>query len=171
MNVLRKNLLIFKLIALALFILSNNLAKPQAPMRGSDRDEHGCIGSAGYSYCTALETCIRPWLLLNLLENFGLDIKSKRVDFNKICKNPKDPNSNIIAPEPGLPDVEAVFDTSTLSNSNDVYDHDTVVGNDRDSHNCIASAGYSWCETMNKCIRPWEHNLDQESFNSFCVPS
>jgi hypothetical protein len=33
-----------------------------------------------------------------------------------------------------------------------------IVGNDRDSHGCIGSAGYSWCEEKQKCIRPWEEN-------------
>jgi hypothetical protein len=31
-----------------------------------------------------------------------------------------------------------------------------MVGNDRDSHGCIGSAGYSWCEAANQCVRPWE---------------
>jgi hypothetical protein len=31
-----------------------------------------------------------------------------------------------------------------------------MVGNDRDAHGCIGSAGYSWCETKKKCLRPWE---------------
>jgi len=29
------------------------------PLVGSDRDEHGCIGSAGYSWCEAKLKCIR----------------------------------------------------------------------------------------------------------------
>ena len=28
---------------------------------GSDRDEHGCIGSAGYTWSQALHDCIRVW--------------------------------------------------------------------------------------------------------------
>lgn len=28
---------------------------------GGDRDEHGCIGSAGYTYCVAKDKCIRSW--------------------------------------------------------------------------------------------------------------
>lgn len=28
---------------------------------GGDRDEHGCLGPAGYSWCGALKKCIRPW--------------------------------------------------------------------------------------------------------------
>ena len=31
-----------------------------------------------------------------------------------------------------------------------------LVGNDRDAHGCIPSAGYSWCEVKQKCLRPWE---------------
>lgn len=33
-----------------------------------------------------------------------------------------------------------------------------VVGADRDEHGCIGSAGYSWCEEKNKCLRIWEEN-------------
>lgn len=28
---------------------------------GGDRDEHGCIGSAGYSWCARENRCVRPW--------------------------------------------------------------------------------------------------------------
>ena len=31
-----------------------------------------------------------------------------------------------------------------------------IVGNDRDAHGCIPSAGYSWCEQKQKCLRPRE---------------
>ena len=30
---------------------------------GSDRDAHGCIGSAGYSWCAREHRCARPWEL------------------------------------------------------------------------------------------------------------
>jgi len=30
------------------------------------------------------------------------------------------------------------------------------LGGDRDSHGCISSAGYVWCEERQECIRPWE---------------
>jgi membrane-bound inhibitor of C-type lysozyme len=33
-----------------------------------------------------------------------------------------------------------------------------MVGNDRDSHGCIGSAGYSWCEVKQKCLRSWEED-------------
>lgn len=34
-----------------------------AAMLGSDRDAHGCIGSAGYSWCAREQRCVRPWEL------------------------------------------------------------------------------------------------------------
>ena len=33
---------------------------------------------------------------------------------------------------------------------------DTMLGSARDSNGCISSAGYSWCQSMAECIRPWE---------------
>ncbi len=30
---------------------------------GGDRDEHGCIGSAGYQWCASTSQCVRPWEL------------------------------------------------------------------------------------------------------------
>jgi hypothetical protein len=31
------------------------------PKVGGDRDEHGCLGPAGYSWCEAKQKCLRPW--------------------------------------------------------------------------------------------------------------
>ncbi|MFZ2970791.1 MAG: hypothetical protein WA063_06605 [Minisyncoccia bacterium] len=42
-----------------------------------------------------------------------------------------------------------VFKNNTIAPS-------TIVGEDRDKHGCIGSAGYSWCEAKNKCLRKWE---------------
>lgn len=33
-----------------------------------------------------------------------------------------------------------------------------IVGNDRDEHGCIGSAGYSRCEEKKKCLRSWEES-------------
>lgn len=33
----------------------------QAQIVGGDRDEHGCIGSAGYTWCEAKQKCFRSW--------------------------------------------------------------------------------------------------------------
>lgn len=33
-----------------------------------------------------------------------------------------------------------------------------MVGNDSDAYGCKPSAGYTWCDALQKCIRPWEEN-------------
>jgi signal transduction histidine kinase len=41
-----------------------------------------------------------------------------------------------------------------------IYSTDTsidLVGDDRDEHGCIPSAGYSWSEEKQECVRPWEN--------------
>lgn len=36
-------------------------------------------------------------------------------------------------------------------------------GGDSDANGCKSSAGYSWCETKRKCLRPWEEKCDSSS--------
>ncbi len=51
-----------------------------------------------------------------------------------------------------------------------------MTGSDRDAHGCIGSAGYHWCERIDKCVRPWElakevgFNKDEKAFEKFCQP-
>ncbi len=41
---------------------SNQAGQPaNGPLLGGDRDEHGCIGSAGYSWCASKNKCLRIW--------------------------------------------------------------------------------------------------------------
>ena len=51
-------------------------------MVGADRDAHGCIGSAGYSWCEKTAQCERPWELA-LKENVELSTNQ----FSQFCKN------------------------------------------------------------------------------------
>lgn len=41
--------------------IDNNSDTKQEPMVGNDGDEHGCKGSAGYSWCEAKQKCLRVW--------------------------------------------------------------------------------------------------------------
>jgi len=43
------------------------------PMPGSDRDEYGCIPSAGYSRDSSLQQCVRPWELTNKIISRAFD--------------------------------------------------------------------------------------------------
>lgn len=51
-----------------------------------------------------------------------------------------------------------------------------VVGNDKDDHGCIGSAGYQWSELLQDCIRPFEKGVrltstidPQSSFVAYLV--
>lgn len=46
--------------------------------------------------------------------------------------------------------------TSNPTVTSEIKPTDQVVGGDKDEHGCIGSAGYSWCQTKNKCLRIWE---------------
>lgn len=55
--------------------------------------------------------------------------------------------------------------TTEAENSNSDVVADTLInrpllGGDRDEHGCIPSAGYIWCEKLQKCIRPWEEKCE-----------
>ena len=49
---------------------------------GGDRDEHGCIPSAGYQWCEKLGECVRPWEL----EIDDLTEEAGQEDFAAYCK-------------------------------------------------------------------------------------
>lgn len=54
-------LLIAALILLGVLIVVYIPFTPSAPQTGADRDPHGCIGSAGYTYSVVRNDCIRLW--------------------------------------------------------------------------------------------------------------
>lgn len=37
--------------------------QPEARPIGGDRDAHGCLPAAGYSWCARENSCVRPWEL------------------------------------------------------------------------------------------------------------
>ena len=59
---------------------------PPPPAPGSDRDEHGCIPSAGYAWCAKTAQCERPW---ELAKAQGLDDGAEA--FDAFCGNPEPP--------------------------------------------------------------------------------
>jgi len=59
------------------------------PMPGSDRDAHGCIGSAGYAWCAHTQQCERPW---ELAASAGFE--SSAAGFDAYCAVPAAPDSD-----------------------------------------------------------------------------
>jgi hypothetical protein len=42
-------------------IKTDTPAEDEVPLVGADKDEHGCIGSAGYTYSKIKKDCVRVW--------------------------------------------------------------------------------------------------------------
>jgi polar amino acid transport system substrate-binding protein len=59
------------------------------------------------------------------------------------------------------PDGSFVARNASLGCDFDPCQQPPVPGGDVDAHGCIPSAGYSWCEPLQKCIRPWEEVCSQ----------
>lgn len=66
-------------------IMSTKSSDQTKMMPGSDRDEHGCIGSAGYQWCARLKTCERPWELAEM-KNINNDLEA----FKTFCQSQSD---------------------------------------------------------------------------------
>jgi hypothetical protein len=67
MKVIHRHVLFVCLTAAATACLvaacANATSGTPANAVGADRDAHGCIGSAGYSWCEYTQRCERPWEL------------------------------------------------------------------------------------------------------------
>jgi len=77
---------------LLILILAAGCQKEQAAL-GSDRDEHGCITSAGYSWCEEKQKCIRQWeepcsTALSLKEALGLLTESECMELGDLKGEP-----------------------------------------------------------------------------------
>jgi len=46
----------------------------------------------------------------------------------------------------------------TSPGNNNSNSSGNVIGGEKDEHGCIIPAGYSWCEDLQECIKPWEKN-------------
>ena len=80
----------FLLLSLSLFLggCSGEMSSQPDPtvqneaLVGSDRDEHGCISSAGYQWCATENDCVRPW---ELAKEKGFDQTPEA--FDDYCQN------------------------------------------------------------------------------------
>jgi len=124
----------------------------------SQYDAHGCVPDGGYQWCSALGKCIRPWetnctasqqLIGGEKDEHGCYTSAGYVWCSVIAQ----------CVQPWVTPCNASQLTNGLEGSDSALGRNsppTLVGGDRDSHGCIASAGYSWCPGKNKCLRVWE---------------
>ena len=52
-----KKYLIYTSVLLCIFVIGCTTEKPI----GGERDEHGCLGPAGYTWCESKQKCLRTW--------------------------------------------------------------------------------------------------------------
>eukprot|EP00756_Hemistasia_phaeocysticola_P007408 Hpha_TRINITY_DN14248_c0_g2::TRINITY_DN14248_c0_g2_i1::g.22153::m.22153 len=175
---------------------------PAALMVGGDAERHGCRASAGYSWCPELGRCVREWDTpcpqkaarfapscqqsgLRWCESLGRCVKDRAP-----CPGPSGeiegmacdgsagyhycpPLGCIRLWEAGCP-PDGASTRSPHAPAPPVH----VAGRGRDSHGCVPSAGYSWCASLARCVRPWETPcppppavLGGDSDPHGCVPS
>jgi len=121
-----------------------------------------CLASAGYSYCYAEQKCVRPWELAKQLA-----IAATPESIRAYCTQEPATKQVVHITGPLLP-------TPGLA-QNQVESSEQTIGGAAGTHNCIAGAGYTWCQTEGKCVRPWELarekgmvGMTAESFASYC---
>jgi len=125
-----------KLFLLAALSLSTSSVYARKHNTGGDRDKHGCIKSAGETWCKSLGKCIHNW--------------------ETTCPT----NTGGDRDKHGC--IGSAGETWCKSLGKCIHDWETTcptnTGGDRDKHRCIGSAGESWCKPKHKCIRSWEEN-------------
>jgi len=127
-------------------------------MPGSDRDDNGCIPSAGYEWCESLSECVRPW-----------ETDCPKEDAEGGGGDPPmlggDVDENGCIPSAGYSWcaslAECVRPWETDCPKED--DNNAMLGGDVDENGCIPSAGYEWCASLSECVRPWETDCPEES--------
>jgi hypothetical protein len=144
------NRLLLLVLVFGLFISSgclsqaaDQLSKSRTDIVGGYTDDHGCVPSAGYMWCTETQKCYRPW------EEPCIGMTP--VDKTTIVGGDKDEHGCIGSA--GYSWCEATQKCYRPWEENCT---EIMPGSDRDEHGCIGSAGYVWCEKLGQCIRPWD---------------
>jgi hypothetical protein len=107
--------------------------------------------------------------LSNVLQNCGTILRTDLRKMNKkMCKTPCVSNMvkfyNKCFNAPSLKNFFKTLDITIIKPCEEglKFVHKKVkvkhssVGRTRDSHNCLLTAGYTWCESTKKCVRIWE---------------
>jgi len=80
----------------------------------------------------------------------GIGFEVKCAD--KICHNLLDGKLN----DSGCSERDKKYINNSSNNNQ-------LIGGDKDSHGCLAGAGYTWCEAKNKCLRVWEEKCETDT--------
>jgi len=140
-------------------------------LAGDDRDEHGCIGSAGYTWCEKLKICARPWELKGEWKKCCVNTK-KIVDVSESSSQEDSISDDFVQDliDGGLDDAEKLIDGALDDPEKliggSLNETKKLFGAARDEYGCLLSAGYTWCDSLSKCLRVWEEecvdDIDEE---------
>jgi len=95
-------------------------------------DEDGCSLSAGYVWCEKRNECVRFW---ELERGWDDECIVESITFEAVSGS--------------------TSSSDDVSNSSTDYANE-LLGGEYDVDGCLPSAGYSWCENRNECVRSWE---------------
>jgi len=60
--IMKKSVIIMIIIAILIIITLILISNPKEQTVGGERDKHGCLGAAGYSWNETEQECVREWL-------------------------------------------------------------------------------------------------------------
>ena len=114
---------------------------------GDDLDEHGCLISAGFTYCEPLDLCVRLW---------KTECPYNKADFESAAPSVgNDRDAHGCIGSAGYVWCEKLKKCVRPWEEECPGRRRRLFGGERDEHGCIGSAGYVWCEKLKKCVRPW----------------
>lgn len=77
----------------------------------------------------------------------------------------------IVVYVPFTPSSSEVSSDTNEETTTEQEDNDTLVGDDKDTHGCIASAGYTYSVLRQACIRLWEEGTALSPVNEEETPA
>jgi len=113
-------------------------------MVGNDSDAHGCIGSAGYTWCAAKQKCLREWEE-NCAAGEGTNVSAPQANASVLH------GCNISAGYVWCMEKQRCI----LSSGEQCTE---LTGAGAGSHGCDEPSGYVWCEGLSKCLLPSSEN-------------
>jgi hypothetical protein len=167
---------------------------------GGNRDSHGCLTGAGYSWCELGSSCVKYWELANCFETksgkkFAREFNNFTDSYALDTNNNSQPNKAIAAKKLCNPDnnfwnnissakTAAIMQTCFPGSSNDSSGNSskkssliTIADDNVDPMITVPEASNApvetiWCDTMRRKINPQEFDLtDPKDFNDFCNPT
>jgi len=131
---------------------------PTDTLIGGDKDAHGCLIAAGYSWNESAGLCMRSWSgeIPDVLDHVCSDSETGNIactmDYNPVC------GSDGVTYGNGCSACAGKADSWTRGEC-----PGRLIGGDKDAHGCLGPAGYSWNESAGLCMRSWSGEVQTDS--------